>query len=127
MKEQLKQVEEFHNLFNIKNNSSPCLIGEKGYMLRYNLAQEELDEYLQACIKGDKVAILDSLIDQLYVLLGTFLRHGFQNQAIDAFTEVHNSNLSKLDENFKPVTREDGKIIKSKNYRKPELSKFIYD
>ena len=125
MIEQLKKVEEFQRVFGIENNYNPCLIGEKGYELRYKLGLEELDEYLEACKKEDKVAILDALTDQLYILYGTILRHGMQDIIIKAFDEVNRSNLSKLDENGQRIVREDGKILKSAKYRKPELKQFI--
>ena len=41
-----------------------------------------------------------------------------------AFTEVHESNMSKL-ENGKPVMRKDGKVLKGKDYFKPNLAQFI--
>jgi hypothetical protein len=33
--------------------------------------------------------------------------------------------MSKLDENGKPILREDGKILKGKNYFKPNISKVL--
>jgi len=42
-----------------------------------------------------------------------------------AFTEVHQSNMSKLDQHGKPIFRKDGKVMKSELYQKPELKKFI--
>ena len=39
--------------------------------------------------------------------------------------EVHRSNMSKLDEDGKPIYREDGKVMKGPNYFKPDLSKFV--
>jgi len=47
-----------------------------------------------------------------------------EDYLLDGFTEVHRSNMSKL-ENGKPIFREDGKITKGKNYFKPDLSKFF--
>jgi NTP pyrophosphatase (non-canonical NTP hydrolase) len=41
-----------------------------------------------------------------------------------AFKEVYDSNMSKL-ENGKPVLREDGKILKGKDYFKPNLEQFV--
>ncbi len=49
----------------------------------------------------------------------------FNCTLIEAFKEVHLSNLSKLDEYGKPIYRQDGKILKGKNFIKPDLSKFI--
>lgn len=43
---------------------------------------------------------------------------------VGAFNEVHSSNMSKLDENGKPIFRHDGKVLKGPNYRPPRLEKF---
>lgn len=44
---------------------------------------------------------------------------------IDIFLEVHNSNMSKLDENGNPIFRADGKVLKGLNFVKPDIKKFI--
>jgi predicted HAD superfamily Cof-like phosphohydrolase len=41
------------------------------------------------------------------------------------FKEVHRSNMSKLDENGQPIYREDGKVLKSKNFSPPDLAKIL--
>lgn len=38
------------------------------------------------------------------------------------FAEVHRSNMSKLGDDWKPVFREDGKVLKGKNYSPADLS-----
>jgi predicted HAD superfamily Cof-like phosphohydrolase len=48
-----------------------------------------------------------------------------QNSFATAFLEVHNSNMSKLDDNGNPIFRGDGKVLKSSNYFKPNLKQFI--
>lgn len=40
--------------------------------------------------------------------------------------EIFNSNMSKL-ENGEPVLREDGKVLKGKDYRKPDITKVVTD
>ena len=39
------------------------------------------------------------------------------------FNLVHNSNMTKLDDDNKPIYREDGKILKSNNYLPVDLTK----
>ena len=126
MKEQLKEVNQFHKKFNVGDApGSPTLIEKKEYLLRYNLTVEENREYLDACLKGDLVEVADALGDKLYILLGTILKHGMQDKIIDVFNEIHASNISKLDSNGDPIFREDGKILKGENYFKPNLKQFI--
>lgn len=42
-----------------------------------------------------------------------------------AFSRVHESNMSKLGPDGKPVLREDGKVMKGPNYKKPDLSDLV--
>ena len=85
----------------------------------------QVNEYLEACQNNDLKEIADSLGDQLYILCGTILKHGLQYKIHDVFEEIHKSNMSKLDENGKPIFREDGKVLKSSNYFKPDLNKVL--
>ena len=61
----------------------------------------------------------------LYILCGTIIAHGFQDKMEAIFDEIQKSNMSKLDENGKPIYREDGKVMKGPNYFKPNLRKII--
>lgn len=42
-----------------------------------------------------------------------------------AMCRVFKSNMSKLDENGKPMYREDGKVLKGVNYHPPDLSDLV--
>ena len=44
---------------------------------------------------------------------------------VEAFAIVHKSNMSKLDEDGKPIRREDGKILKGPNYVAPDMSSVV--
>lgn len=123
--EKIKSVEEFHNVFQIGNANEMKLIDEKDYTLRYNLIKEENDEYLEACENGDIVEIADALGDQLYILFGTILKHGLQHKIEEVYDEIHRSNMSKLDEKGQPIFREDGKILKSDLYFRPDIKKIL--
>ena len=126
MKDQLKDVNHFHKVFNVgEAPNSPTLLPQKEYLLRYNLAVEENREYLDACLEGDLVDVADALGDRLYILLGTILKHGMQDKIVEVFNEIHASNMSKLDANGKPIFREDGKILKGDNYFKPNLKDIL--
>ena len=125
MKKQLRKVKKFHDKFDVKTEKDFTLIPNWEYKLRYNLMFEENLEYLEACEKGDLVEIADALGDKLYILLGTILRHGLQDKIVDVFNEINASNMSKLDENGNPIFREDGKILKGKNYFKPDIKKIL--
>lgn len=123
--DKIKSVEEFHDVFKIGNASEIKLIEEKDYMLRYNLIKEENEEYLEACKNGDIVEVADALGDQLYILFGTILKHGLQHKIEEVYDEIHRSNMSKLDENGLPIFREDGKVLKSNLYFRPNIKSVL--
>ncbi len=91
--------------------------------LRVSLIKEELDELIEAMNKKDLVEVADALTDILYVTYGA--GHAFGINLDECFKEVQNSNMSKLDDNGKPIYNDKGKVMKGPNYFKPDLSRFI--
>jgi hypothetical protein len=53
------------------------------------------------------------------------LKHGLQDKIAEVFQEIQRSNMSKLDENGQPIYREDGKVMKSALYFKPNIKEII--
>ncbi|MBN8702963.1 MAG: nucleoside triphosphate pyrophosphohydrolase family protein [Bacteroidetes bacterium] len=126
MENSINKVKEFHDAFSIKNNFTPTSkLTQDEYLLRYTLMREENEEYLEACKNGDLVEIADALGDLMYILCGTILKHGLQDKIEAVFNEIHRSNMSKLDENGKPIYREDGKVLKSEKYFKPNIKEIL--
>lgn len=118
-------VAEFHDAFQIGNNPSPNRLSTDEQVLRYSLMREENEEYLEAAQQGNLIEIADALGDQLYILLGTALRHGLMDKMEAIFFEIHRSNMSKLDAEGKPIFREDGKVLKSDRYFRPNIAAFF--
>lgn len=126
LQETIAAVEQFHNAFQIPNNYTPTAdLSEADVTLRYNLMKEENEEYLEAAKNGDIVEIADALGDQLYILCGTILKHGLQHKIEEVFQEIQRSNMSKLDANGLPIYREDGKVLKSELYFKPNIEAIL--
>lgn len=124
--ETIDMVKEFHEAFKIGNEEQPIgRIAEKDYLLRYKLMREENEEYLEAAENGDLVEIADACGDMLYILCGTMLKHGLQDKIEEVFREIQSSNMSKLDENGEPIYREDGKVLKSDLYFKPDIKTIL--
>jgi predicted HAD superfamily Cof-like phosphohydrolase len=122
----ISDVARFHDAFGIENNQQPTAqLSAADVELRFNLMKEENEEYFEAAQNGDLVEIADALGDQLYILCGTILRHGLQHKIEEVFAEIQRSNMSKLDENGKPIYREDGKVLKSALYFKPDIAKIL--
>ena len=126
IKDTIKEVEKFHNAFGIENNYEPTsTLSESECDLRHRLMAEENEEYLEAAKNGDLIEIADALGDQLYILCGTILKHGLQDKSVDVFKEIQRSNMSKLDKQGKPIYREDGKVMKSELYFKPDIKSIL--
>jgi predicted HAD superfamily Cof-like phosphohydrolase len=126
LQDTIAAVEEFHDAFGIENCYVPTAhLSEADSLLRYKLMREENEEYLEATQRGDIVEIADALGDMLYILCGTILKHGLQHKMVAVFKEIQRSNMSKLDSNGKPIYREDGKVLKSDCYFKPDIKKIL--
>lgn len=127
-KEIIGAVAQFNDAFGIQNNYEPTSgLNTAEIQLRFDLMKEENEEYLEAAKNGDLVEIADALGDQLYILCGTILRHGLQDKITEVFEEIQRSNMSKLDANGKPIYREDGKVLKSELYFKPNIAKILQE
>lgn len=126
IQETIAMVKEFHEAFKITNEEAPIgEIAEKDYLLRYKLMREENEEYLEAAENGDLVEIADACGDMLYILCGTLLKHGLQHKIEEVFREIQSSNMSKLDANGAPIYREDGKVLKSDQYFRPNIKTIL--
>ena len=150
----VSEVETFNNTFGKPNNYEPTLPGEKEWRFVYDFIQEELEEYREACERGDIVEVLDALCDIAYVSIGNgTMLHGLKNKIWPAYLEVQASNMSKAckteEEAIQTVSQRskeqgeachfekvaegryivyrsrDRKVMKSINYFSPDLSKFF--
>ena len=117
------KVGTFMKTFGQEVKTAPSLSTEKINKLRIDLIKEELEELTEAMNNKDLLEIADALTDILYVTYGA--GHAFGIDLDQCFEEVQNSNMSKLDENGKPIYNDAGKVMKGPNYFKPDLSKFV--
>ena len=97
--------------------------------LQRRLIVEEFKEFLDAenqLILGltiNSADCLKELADLVYVCYQYAANLGWDlDEALD---RVHKSNMSKLDDNGNPIYREDGKVLKSKNYQPPNLTDLV--
>ena len=117
------KVGTFMKTFGQEVKIKPSFSTDKINNLRLDLIKEELAELTEAMKNKDLLEVADALTDILYVTYGA--GHAFGINLDKCFEEVQNSNMSKLDENGKPIYNENGKVMKGPNYFKPDLSKFI--
>ena len=71
----------------------------------------------------NKANILKELADLVYVCYQYAANMGWDLD--EAMHSVHESNMSKLDENGKPIYRDDGKVLKGPNYAPPTLEDLV--
>ena len=113
----------FMKTFGQEVKTKPSFSTDKINKLRLDLIKEELIELTEAMNKKDLLEVADALTDILYVTYGA--GHAFGINLDKCFEEVQNSNMSKLDENGKPIYNEHGKVMKGPNYFKPNLKKIF--
>ena len=113
----------FMKTFGQEVKNKPSFSTDKINKLRLDLIKEELSELTDAMKNKDLLEVADALTDILYVTYGA--GHAFGIDLDKCFDEVQNSNMSKLDENGRPIYNENGKVMKGPNYFKPDLSKFV--
>jgi NTP pyrophosphatase (non-canonical NTP hydrolase) len=127
----LEQARKFRETFNqevLPNISRYGFIKKKLWDMQARLIREEAGEFLVAadeCFadpedprrREELVKELSDLVFVCYQFAATY------NIDLDkAMTLVFESNLSKLDEQGKPIYREDGKVLKGPNYQPPDLA-----
>ena len=117
------KVKIFMKTFDQEVKTKPSFSTDKINSLRYDLIKEELEELKVAMENKDLLEVADALTDILYVTYGA--GHALGINLDKCFEEVQNSNMSKLDENRKPIFNESGKVMKGPKYFKPNLAKFI--
>ena len=147
------EVEDFNALMGKPNNYEPVIPERKEWEFVYNFILEELEEYKEACEKGDIVEVLDALCDITYVATGNgVMLHGLKDKIWEAYQEVQASNLSKacrteeeakttviqrsseqgeechyekVGEYYIVYRTRDRKVIKNINYFRPNLQQYF--
>ena len=127
----LEQARKFREVFNqecLPNISRYGFIKKALWDMQVRLVREEAGEFLVAAdecfadpentkAREEVVKELSDLVFVCYQFAATY------NIDLDkAMTLVFESNLSKLDEQGKPIYREDGKVLKGPNYMPPDLA-----
>ena len=124
-----EKVKTFMESFGQEVKDKPTVPPEDIIQLRLNLINEEFIELVNATQESttgdcELIDVADALADLLYVVYGA--GHAFGIDLDKCFQEVHESNMSKLDNNGKPIYRLDGKVLKSDTYKAPNLKKILF-
>ena len=118
-----EKVKNFMTTYGQEVKESASFPDENIIKLRLKLIKEELEELEQALNDKNLLEVADALTDILYVTYGA--GHSFGINLDACFEEVQRSNMSKLDEDGKPILNEYGKVMKGPNFSKPNLKQFI--
>ena len=119
-----EQAKEFRTKYKLKNSTDrPTTSYQK------NLIVEEFKEFIEAeeHLYRDNPTVTAEALKELADLVYVCYQYAENmNWFLDeALNRVHESNMSKLDEDGKPIYREDGKVLKGPNYKPPDLSDLL--
>lgn len=120
-----EKVKEFHKAFGHPVGEKPDWIPGDREALRLKLIAEEVAEVEESVMESDFPNLAKELADLLYVTYGFAIELGIDLDEV--FNAVHESNMSKLGEDGKPIYREDGKILKGPGYQPPNIEAVLYE
>ncbi len=119
-----EQAKEFRSKYGIQNRAD-----RRNRARQHELIVEEFKEFLQAegmlFMHGNnaQAECLKELADLVYVCYQ--YAENMRWDLDEALHRVHESNMSKLDEDGQPIYREDGKVLKGPNYKPPNLEDLV--
>ena len=114
----MDQAEEFRAAYSLSQSATERDVQKA-------LIDEEWSEFHEAFHFEDESAQLKELADLVYV---AYQMAASQDWDLDeAMRRVHESNMSKLGEDGKPIYRADGKVLKGPNYKPPYLNDLIIE
>jgi len=114
------QAKEFRSKYNLNSSAD-----RQTRAVQHRLIVEEFKEFLEAegmlfmHGRNHQEHALKELADLVYVCYQYAANMGwFLDEALN---RVHESNMSKLDDDGNPIYRDDGKVLKGPNYKPPNL------
>lgn len=96
-----------------KESSTSILDDSDGHVVRVQKAD----------LAPDLVSMADAMADLDYVTTGGFVEAGLPQEELGE--EIHDSNMSKLGEDGKPVHDPHGKVVKGPNFRLPDIASVL--
>lgn len=121
-----EQARQWREAFDVKSDSDQS---SEQYNLQIDLIEEEFKEVLDAFDKADQdkietqAAILKELADLVFVCYQAAENMGWDlDEALD---RIFKSNMSKLDDQGRPIRSATGKVLKGPNYQPPSLTDLV--
>lgn len=118
--------------------TEPTVITDTEKWQRFCMLTEEISEHKQALAKLKKAVeyhsksdtkdamtdLADSLVDMVYIIIGTALAYGFDFDEL--WRAVHENNMTKVDPITGRVIKVNGKVQKPEGYEPVDLRSLIY-
>lgn len=118
--------------------TEPTVISDQEKWERLTMLIEEFSEHKNALvalkraneyhsrqgIKDAMVELADSLVDMVYIIIGTAHSYGLDFDAL--WEEIHGNNLTKIDPETGLVLKKNGKVQKPEGYVPVDLRSVIY-
>mgnify|MGYP001170413574 FL=1 len=131
LQEQARQFREVFKQETLDNISQFGFIKKQLWDMQVELVKEESKEFIDAadeCFADPenvdrRAELLKELSDLVFVCYQ--FAAAFNLDLDKAMTLVFESNMSKLDEQGKPIFRADGKVLKGPNYAPPTLTECL--
>jgi predicted HAD superfamily Cof-like phosphohydrolase len=121
-----KQARDWRKAFEVQSDNQR---GSHQYNLQLKLIIEEYTEVIEAydvfkqSDKATHVALLKELADLVFVCYQAAENMGWDLD--ETMRRVFESNMSKLDDNGRPIRNEHGKVLKGPNYKPPVLDDLV--
>jgi NTP pyrophosphatase (non-canonical NTP hydrolase) len=88
----------------------------------YTETIEAFDQFNQSDLPS-RAHLLKELADLVFVCYQAAENMGWDLD--EAMQRIFDSNMSKLDDNLKPIRGENGKVLKGPNYKAPDLTDLV--
>ena len=116
-------AQEFRHAYGVLNR------GDKTRDNQMMLIKEEFEEFIDAHIKMHDTAdgqahCLKEVADLVYVCFQ--YAENMEWDLMEAMRRVHESNMSKLGADGRPIRNDKGKVLKGPNYRPPNLDDLVH-
>ena len=112
------QAANFRHAYGVENTPD-------NLAMQFRLIMEEYTEFRDAHYdkETEDAETLKELADLVYVCFQ--YAENLEWDLLTALKRVHESNMSKLGDDGKPIRRPDGKVLKGPNYKKPNLTDLV--
>lgn len=121
----IQLTEEYHKIMGIIVKDSPDISSVPLNKFRVKLLANELWRVSYALEREDLISAAQHLAQLQIELDSTLLCLGLASRKDALVQEVHNSNMTKLNDEGKPVITHDGKIGDTSNYIEPILTTIL--